>query len=70
MNEVEKEYMSKLKLEMNKLKQNNDFLILQQREFKKLAEVAGSEVAQWKHECIRKEEIIKKLESELKTYKR
>ena len=38
-----------------------DFLRKQSKELRRLAEKAGSEMAHWKHKCLRLEEELKKL---------
>ena len=45
---------------------SNELLLKQQKEFRKMAEKAGSELAVWKHKCLRLEEQIMRLENELK----
>ena len=46
-----------------------NFLIKQNKELKKMAEQAGSEMATWKHKFLRAEERIKQLKFELSMLK-
>lgn len=48
---------------LEKEKKNNDFLIKQQRQFKEMAEKAGSEMGEFKHKCIRLEEELKRFKN-------
>ena len=60
-----------LEKKVKTLKNNNDFLLKQQKELTKLAEKAGSEAAQWKHHAIRleNEELrLQELDRYIKNY--
>ena len=48
-----------------KLTKDENFFIKQQKEFKKMAEKAGSDMAYWKHKAIRLEEENNKLKTQL-----
>ncbi|MHA1471407.1 MAG: hypothetical protein ACTSSP_12755 [Candidatus Asgardarchaeia archaeon] len=54
---------------INTLKQNNRFLLSQQKEFKSMAEIAGTKMAKWKHTCIKQEDELKRLKSKIKYIK-
>jgi hypothetical protein len=59
-----------LQLQIKKLKINELFLIKQKRELIKLAEEQGNKKAQYKHNLIRAEEKIERLNNKLLRYKK
>ena len=60
--ELEEE-IKRLKEVINKTKTDELLLRKQHREFRKMAEEAGSEIAAWKHKAIRLEEENNKLKA-------
>ncbi len=48
---------------------SNELLLKQQKEFREMAEKAGSELAVWKQKCLRLEEQITRLEKEISRLK-
>lgn len=48
---------------ITKLKSNNSYLLEQQKVFKKMAEKSGSEMAVWRHKCLRLEEELNKMKA-------
>ena len=58
--------IQRLTKQVKSLKKNNNFLLKQHREFKHMAEGAGSKLSVWTHKYVILEEKIIRLESELR----